>query len=78
MELIKHVLDDRTVYYTPEANFLVQVGSGSSSYQVRYVFTGDLAAAVTYYNAINVGRGFKKRLLMRDCGKLSTLARAKS
>lgn len=75
MELIKHVLDDRTVYHTPDANFLVQVANGSSSYQTRYCFT-DLPQAVEYFNSISIGRDAKKRLLMRDCGKVSTLARA--
>lgn len=79
METIKHILDDRTVYHSPQANFLVQVGRyAKGEYKTRYMFTGDLKQALFYYVGINIGYGYKKRLVMVDCGKSSTLAKASS
>lgn len=62
-------LDGRQVAYTTETAFLVQVGKGKSSYSTRYVFTGNLPQAVAYYNCVNIGRGYKKRLLMPSAKK---------
>lgn len=76
-QIIIHELDGRQVAYTPETTFLVQVGKGKSSYGTRYVFTGDLRAAVQYYNCINIGNGYKKRLLMPSAKK-PVLASARS
>ena len=58
-------LNGKQVAYSSDTEFLVQVGRWSKgSYKTRYSFRGDLAAAVFYFNAINIGRGYKKRLLM--------------
>lgn len=58
-------LNSRRVDYTTSTTFLVQVGRGKKgSYKTRYEIVGSLTQAVFYYNCINVGRGFKKRLLM--------------
>ena len=57
-------LDGKRIAYTDETEFLVQVGKGRSKYETRYSFMGKLHLAVTYYNAINIGRGYKKRLIM--------------
>jgi hypothetical protein len=43
--------------------YLVQVGKGSkSSYKTRYSFS-ELKEALFYYRCINIGNGYKKRLL---------------
>lgn len=71
-------LDGREIAYSSETEFLVQVGHGrKGGYRTKYRFTGNLAQAVMYYNAINIGRGYKKRLYMPSASK-PVLARASS
>jgi len=58
-------LDGKKIAYCDQTEFLVQVGKGSKgSYKTRYSFVGNLRQAVFYYNCINIGNGYKKRLLM--------------
>ena len=78
------ILDGREVEYTHLTEFNVQVGKGrKGSYRTRYTLMGNLAHAAFYYNGVNVGNGYKKRLTMRwfnadgTVGK-RTLARAAS
>ena len=59
-------LDGKRIAYTDTTEFLVQVGRGRGAYATRYSFKGEIARAVMYYNAINIGRGYKKRLIMRN------------
>lgn len=68
-------LDGKRIAYTDNTTFLVQVGRGKSAYATRYSFTGNLARAVMHYNAINIGNGYKKRLVMPDAMR-PVLARA--
>jgi hypothetical protein len=70
-------LDGKRIAYTYDTEFLVQVGKGRSKYETRYSFMGQLYLAVTYYNAINIGRGYKKRLIMPNAIR-PVLARASS
>lgn len=78
-DIITQTLNDREVSYTAQTNFLVQVGHGpKGEYKLRYCFTGSLLQAVMYYNSINIGRGFKKRLQMVEGGKAKTLCKASS
>lgn len=66
------------VRYTSATKFLVQVGRHKSgSYRTRWEFTGNLAQAISYYNGINIGRGYKKRLIAPSFNK-PVLARATS
>lgn len=74
VELFEKTLNDKRIAYTSLTEFYVQCGFGKNSYQTRWTFVGDLPKAVAYYNAINIGRGYKKRLRMHDV----TLARATS
>jgi hypothetical protein len=53
----------------------VQVGKGKRSYKTKYRIVGDLTLAVRYYAGINLGPGFKKRLLMPSCSKNPVLAK---
>jgi hypothetical protein len=55
-------LDGKSVAFTEQTEFLVEVGRNQGAYRTRYSFKGDLAQAVFYYNAINIGNGYKKRL----------------
>lgn len=68
-------LDGKYVGYTSETEFLVQVGKGKGSYKTRYSFIGRLELALFYYRSINIGNGYKKRLLMPACSKKPVLAR---
>lgn len=75
--LITSELDGKRIGYSSETKFFVQVGKGSKgSYRNRYVFKGNLATAVMHYNMINIGRGYKKRLIMD--GSPKPLAKAAS
>lgn len=69
-------LDGGLVVYHPHTVFLVQVGKHSKGgYNTRYKITGNLPQAVILYNAINIGNGYKKRLIAPSFNK-PLLARA--
>jgi len=57
-------LDGKRIAYAETTEFLVQIGKGKGKYATRYSFKGELARAVFYYNGINIGNGYKKRLIM--------------
>ena len=76
MTIRQATLDGRLIAYHDQTDFLVQVGKGKSSYQTRYKFTGNLSAAVMHFNGINLGMGYKKRLLAPSFNK-PLLARQK-
>ena len=42
--------------------YQVQVGKGKGAYKTRWVFTGE-TQAWHYYSCLNIGNGYKKRLL---------------
>ena len=57
------VINDMEIEYTEETPFRVQVGRGDKgAYRTRFLFCGRPGQAVAYYNAINIGNGYKKRL----------------
>lgn len=62
-------LNGKKIAYHTGTEFLVQVGKDRGSYKTRHIFIGNLTQAVLYYNAINIGRGYKKRLLMPSANK---------
>ena len=62
-------LDGKRVSYHDGTEFLVQVGRHRGSYQTRYSFTGDLHQAVRWYRGLNIGNGYKKRLLAPEFNK---------
>ncbi len=68
-------LDGKRIAYTDNTTFLVQVGKGNRAYATRYAFKGNLHQAVLYYRGINIGYGYKKRLVMPDAIR-PVLARA--
>jgi hypothetical protein len=62
---IKYItIDGKRMVYTSMTEFLVQVGKNRSAYRTKYKFVGDIQQAAAHYRAINVGLGYKKRLLM--------------
>lgn len=63
MRIIHTEFDGKKIAYTDQTEFLVEVGRGmKGSYNVRYRFVGSLHQAVFYFNSINIGNGYKKRL----------------
>ena len=66
IKLITQELNGKKIVYSPETMFYVEVGKGKSSYKPRTSVKGNLAQAVMYFRCINIGNGYKKRLLMND------------
>lgn len=58
------MLNGKTLHGTTASKFQVQIGKDKSKYENMYVFTGQFSVAVSYYNSINIGNGYKKRLLL--------------
>jgi hypothetical protein len=80
MKLYTNELDGKKIAYSSETEFLVQTSktkNGKSGYETRYTIKGNLAQAVMYYNMINIGYGYRKRLLMPS-SKKPVLARQAS
>ena len=77
METQTITINDVTITYTTETLFQVELGRGErGSYKVRYTFLGAPHRAVMYYNGINIGRGYKKRLAVVGTeGKKFVIAR---
>lgn len=73
IKLLTDTLNNKKIGYSNVTEFLVQVGRYKSSYKTRYTITGNLGQAVLYYNGINIGNGYKKRLLMLGLNKDSVL-----
>ena len=67
VELRVGSLDGKNVAYTNHSRFYVQVGKGQrGAYRTKYAITGDLRQAMMYYRGINIGNGYKKRLVLND------------
>jgi len=64
MKLFTSELDGKLIGYSEETEFLVQLGKGKGSYKTKWSFKGRLSQAVLHYNGLNIGNGYKKRLLM--------------
>ena len=69
MEIKTAELDGKRIAYTDETNFHVQVGKGRGAYKPRYTITGSLGQALFYYHGINIGYGYKKRLIAPSLNK---------
>ena len=55
-------LNGHNIAYSTQTEFKVQVASPKGKYKTRYSFVGNLGQAVLYFNAINLGFGWRKRL----------------
>lgn len=70
IRLHHRILDGKPIAYTDQTEFLVQVGKGPKGrYSTKYCLSGDersLLRAVGHYIGINIGNGYKKRILMRS------------
>ena len=54
----------RSVEYTNDTTFVVQVGKGKGKYTSSYTYQGNFNKAAHHYAGINVGYGYKKRILI--------------
>lgn len=63
IEIFERELNGKKISFTSENVFEVQVGKGKSKYHTKYKFKGDLNRAILHYRAINIGLGYKKRLV---------------
>ena len=75
-------IDGKVIDYDEETIFRVQIGRWSKgSYRTHYTSVGNLSTAWIQFQGINIGRGYKKRLVMDGwalprCGRV--LARCSS
>jgi hypothetical protein len=66
----KYELDGKKIAFHKDDIIFVQVGKGKGSYKNRYSFSAqDFGKAVFYYNGINIGKGYKKRLICHELNK---------
>lgn len=70
-------IDGKDYTFNDDARWLVEVGKGSGSYRTKYALTTP-NQAMFYFNAINIGRGFKKRLTLEQGGRKVRIARIAS
>lgn len=59
-------LDGVTYSYKEDTPFYVQVGRWRGAYITKWRFTGNFNRAYVHYWGLNVGNGYKKRLVMGD------------
>ena len=65
-----YVFNNQPVIFFHDAIIELQLGKGKSSYKTKYQFNAaEFDRAVFHYNAINIGNGYKKRLLCRTINK---------
>jgi hypothetical protein len=65
--LHNRVLEGKNIAFNSNTEFVVQVGKGAKGgYKTKAAFRGatGFGLAVTFYNALNIGLGYKKRLIM--------------
>lgn len=67
--LIHNTLDGKKIAYSSETDFLVQIGKNKGSYKTKYSIKGSLGQALFWYHSINIGNGYKKRLVMPSSKK---------
>ena len=63
------VFNGEQIAYTNKTLFLVQVGKERGAYSTKYSIIGNIHQALMYYKGINIGNGYKKRLLVPSFNK---------
>lgn len=70
MKITTVSLNDKMVAYTDENIFRIEFAHGQKGrYRLQNQIKGDLPRAVMLYNMLNIGMGFRKRLVCRDFNK---------
>jgi hypothetical protein len=76
IKLLTATLDGKHIGYCSQTEFLIQLGKGpKGSYRTKRSIVGNLGQAIMHYNMLNVGNGYKKRLLMPSCSKNPVVAK---
>jgi hypothetical protein len=71
----EYEFNGKKVIFHHSSKILVEVGKGKRSYTASHSFNAkDFGKAVMNYNMINIGNGYKKRLICHSLNK-SLLAR---
>jgi hypothetical protein len=79
IKMLENELDGKKIAYHSETQFLVQVGRyAKGAYSTKYSIVGSLGKAVFWFNGINIGNGYKKRLVMVGGKPREVLARQAS
>lgn len=71
-------VNGKTITYCNDTKFIVQLGKGKGKYTAKYTFVGNLQQAVFYYYGLNIGNGYKKRLILKSSIQNRVLAREMS
>ena len=59
------LIDGKTIQYSSDTVFYVQTGRNKKSrYTTKYKIVGNINQAAFWYIGINIGNGYKKRLVM--------------
>ena len=73
----EYTLNNNRICFHCDSLIEVQIGKNKSAYRTRYSFRPEnFGQAVMYFNGINIGNGYKKRLLCKTLNK-PVLARQK-
>lgn len=67
-------LNGKTLHFWSDTIFIVECSKSKndkSGYETRNTVVGDLGRAVMFYNGINIGNGYKKRLKSPTLGILA-------
>lgn len=68
IKLMTAEVNGKKIGFSSETEFLVQVSrnrNSKSGYETKYSFTGaEFSKAAFYYQGINIGNGYRKRILM--------------
>ena len=63
-------LDGKKIIFHCDSTILVEIGKEKGSYKTKYTFEPhEFKQAVFYYNCINLGNGYKKRLICHSLNK---------
>jgi hypothetical protein len=77
-QFITFELDGKAIAMHRDSTIEVQCGKGKGSYKTKASFKAvEFGRAVMHYNMINIGNGYKKRLICKTLNK-PTLARSVS
>lgn len=72
-------INGRSIAYSELARFCVQTGRHKSAYRTKASFgAAGLEQAIMNYKMLNIGNGYKKRLVLLDKNMRAVLSRDKS
>lgn len=67
--LLQACLDGHLIAFSSETEFKVQVASPKGKWRTRWAVKGNLGRAVLLFNGINIGYGWRKRLIAPSFNK---------